>query len=169
MDTSTTAAQARARACSSSTDRHPGLSLCAVAIGVALASCASGDKLSTIPSDGPTMAEIYRAHMAGTGQLGTPADHESGWRVSETVDRTDSDAARPSIVAEASAAVAAVAELQQRFTRLPNPDLVMYVTPHLSPNGRYPVPGYTTVFPLYETVEYALPGEVTWRRPVAGR
>lgn len=50
--------------------------------------------------------------------------------------------------------------MQQRFQRLPNPDLVMYVHPHLA-KGRYPVPGYLTVFPMYETVEYALPGEVS--------
>lgn len=31
--------------------------------------------------------------------------------------------------------------------------------PHLA-KGKYPVPGYVTVFPMYDTVEYALPGEV---------
>ena len=58
-------------------------------------------------------------------------------------------------------------EIDNRFARLPNPDLVMYVTPHLSANGRYPVPGYSTVFPMYETVEYAMPGEVPLRRLAA--
>ena len=48
---------------------------------------------------------------------------------------------------------------QQRFARVPNRDLVMVVYPHLA-KGKYPVPGYVTVFPMYETVEYALPGEI---------
>lgn len=51
-------------------------------------------------------------------------------------------------------------EIQQVFPRLPNPDLVMYVFPHLA-GGNTPVPGYSTVFPFYSQVQYALPGERT--------
>jgi conjugative transfer region lipoprotein (TIGR03751 family) len=51
------------------------------------------------------------------------------------------------------------AVLDQRFARLPNPDLVMYVFPHLAPSGA-PVPGYVTVLPMYERTQYALPGEI---------
>lgn len=53
----------------------------------------------------------------------------------------------------------AVEPLQQRFARVPNPDLVMVVYPHLA-KGKYPVPGYVTVFPMFERTEYAMPGEV---------
>lgn len=53
----------------------------------------------------------------------------------------------------------AVAPLQQRFARVPNPDLVMVVFPHMDKQN-YPVPGYVTVFPMYEQAVYALPGEV---------
>ncbi|HEJ6481861.1 TIGR03751 family conjugal transfer lipoprotein, partial [Pseudomonas aeruginosa] len=45
--------------------------------------------------------------------------------------------------------------------RLPNPDLVMYVFPHLAGSDPAPVPGYTTVFPFYQRVQYAMPGERT--------
>lgn len=48
-----------------------------------------------------------------------------------------------------------------QFRRLPNPDMVMYVYPHLSGPSGVPVPGYSTVFPLYSGVKYALPGERT--------
>ncbi|MCX8957015.1 TIGR03751 family conjugal transfer lipoprotein [Erwinia psidii] len=51
-------------------------------------------------------------------------------------------------------------EIQQTFPRLPNPDMVMYVFPHLA-DGSTPVPGYSTVFPFYSQVQYALPGERT--------
>jgi len=121
---------------------------------VALAGCASGSKLSTLPSDGPTMAEIYRQHMAG--QRSAPADGAI------RPQRGEDD---PPHTGRYQRAVAD--EIDGRFARLPNPDLVMYVTPHLSPNGRYPVPGYSTVFPMYETVEYAMPGEMPLRRTVA--
>ena len=50
-------------------------------------------------------------------------------------------------------------ELSLHFPRLPNPTIVLYVFPHLSLEGT-PVPGYSTTFPMYETVEYALPGEI---------
>ncbi|EBC1277540.1 TIGR03751 family conjugal transfer lipoprotein [Salmonella enterica] len=47
------------------------------------------------------------------------------------------------------------------FRRLPNPDLEMYIFPHQAGNEGVPVPGYTTVFPFYNRVQYALPGERT--------
>lgn len=50
-------------------------------------------------------------------------------------------------------------EVYRQFKRLPNPDLVMYVFPHLAGTDPVPIPGYTTVFPLYQRVQYAMPGE----------
>lgn len=50
---------------------------------------------------------------------------------------------------------------QALFRRLPNPDLEMYIFPHLAGSEDVPVPGYTTVFPFYNRVQYALPGERT--------
>ena len=55
----------------------------------------------------------------------------------------------------------AYTELEARFPRLPNPTLIMYIFPHLSAEGT-PVPGYSTMFPLYEKPHYALPGEIQW-------
>lgn len=52
-------------------------------------------------------------------------------------------------------------EVQAQFKRLPNPDMTMYVFPHLTEGENVPVPGYTTVFPLHSRVNYALPGERT--------
>lgn len=52
--------------------------------------------------------------------------------------------------------------INNQFPRLPNPNVVMYVYPHLAgtdPN-QVPVPGYSTVFPMYDHVYYAMPGEV---------
>ncbi|PHM70956.1 TIGR03751 family conjugal transfer lipoprotein [Xenorhabdus kozodoii] len=54
----------------------------------------------------------------------------------------------------------AMQEISQLFPRLPNPDMVMYVFPHLAA-GNTPIPGYSTVFPFYQQVQYALPGERT--------
>ncbi|CDH06741.1 putative lipoprotein [Xenorhabdus bovienii str. oregonense] len=54
-------------------------------------------------------------------------------------------------------------EISQQFPRLPNPDMVMYVYSHLVA-GKTPIPGYSTVFPFYQQVQYALPGERTEAR-----
>ncbi|KAE9776543.1 TIGR03751 family conjugal transfer lipoprotein, partial [Escherichia coli] len=51
-------------------------------------------------------------------------------------------------------------EISQQFPRLPNPDMVMYVFPHLA-EGSSPVPGYSTVFSFYSRTQYAMPGERT--------
>ena len=56
-------------------------------------------------------------------------------------------------------------ELDNLFPRLENPDLVIYVYPHLATRTRAPIPGYTTVVPLYERIEYRLPGESLLNTP----
>ncbi len=118
-----------------------------------LGGCAS-TKDAVLPQDGPSMEAIYDAHMVALaaqdpvvvrGALGT----------------------RPITTGEADLdgyTREAFTELDITFPRLPNPSLVMYVFPHLAGAERNPVPGYTTTFPLYERVEYALPGEVATPR-----
>ena len=53
------------------------------------------------------------------------------------------------------------ADFQRRFKRVKNPDILIYVYPHLSGNteSEVMIPGYVTMFPLYEGHHYALPGE----------
>ncbi|WMY72479.1 TIGR03751 family conjugal transfer lipoprotein [Buttiauxella selenatireducens] len=55
----------------------------------------------------------------------------------------------------------AASEITAQFSRLPDPDMVMYVYPHLTGGEGVPVPGYSTVFAFYRNVHYALPGERT--------
>lgn len=52
--------------------------------------------------------------------------------------------------------------IDSQFARLPNPNIVMYVYPHQAGSGNNltPVPGYSTVFPLYQHVQYAMPGDM---------
>lgn len=37
----------------------------------------------------------------------------------------------------------------QGFHKIPNPELRMYIYPHLAGNDQIPVPGYTTEFNIY--------------------
>ncbi|PJG82783.1 TIGR03751 family conjugal transfer lipoprotein [Caviibacterium pharyngocola] len=53
-------------------------------------------------------------------------------------------------------------EANSLFPRLPNPDLIMYVYPHLTSSAeQMPIPGYSTIIPFYGRTQYAQPGERT--------
>ena len=119
-------------------------------IALTLTGCAS-TKEAVLPQDGPSMKTIYDAHLeemaardpqAFRGELGSrPLLSDASPLDGYTRD--------------------AYNEIETTFPRLPNPTLVMYVFPHLATEERVPVPGYATTFPMYERVEYALPGEVS--------
>jgi conjugative transfer region lipoprotein (TIGR03751 family) len=123
--------------------------LIAALASISLAGCA-GTKDSVLPQDGPSMKTIYERHIEEMGArdprvlrggLGhRPVDNDDG-----ALDGYTRQAQN---------------EIEASFPRLPNPTLVMYVFPHLAGDEAVPVPGYATSFPMYEGVEYALPGEV---------
>ena len=130
--------------------KHPSTRIFALGlISLVLAGCAS-TKDTVLPQDGPSMKAIYENHVSEMnardplvvrGELGS----------------------RPIATGEASLqgyTREAFNEIDVLFPRLPNPTLVMYVFPHLAGETQAPVPGYATAFPMYEQVEYALPGEV---------
>lgn len=128
----------------------------AAAVALVLGACSvSGPRHSPIQDatqGSPTVVDIYRGQAAGS----------SSGAASEARDRLR-DAAPPRAVSPGDGDTqrywSAIEPMRQRFARVPNPDLVMVVFPHLA-KGQYPVPGYVTVFPMYETTQYALPGEV---------
>jgi len=114
-----------------------------------LAGCA-GTKEAVLPQDGPSMQAIYDAHVVEMAAQDPSVVREAlGCR---GVRQGEGDLAGYSREA--------FNELDVTFPRLPNPSLVMYVFPHLAGPERTPVPGYATTFPMYERIEYALPGEV---------
>lgn len=112
-----------------------------------LVSCSSKD--SILPQHSKGMLEIYEEQMNANGVAGQNL-------------RLLSDICRPEVYANEQAAYTRTSgnEINSLFPRLPNPDLTMYVFPHLSKKSNLPVPGYSTVFSFYEKTEYAMPGEV---------
>ena len=116
------------------------------AIGFA-AGC--GGREAVLPEEGRTMLEIYQDHMGSAGDEARSAAR-SALRGPGSDDAIDPQ----------SYTRTAQNEIEALFVRLPNPDLILYVFPHLATEEAIPIPGYSTVFPLYERVIYALPGEV---------
>ncbi|MCW0202404.1 MAG: TIGR03751 family conjugal transfer lipoprotein [Rhodanobacter thiooxydans] len=132
----------------------------ALALAVAaLGGCATS-KEKMLSHGGSTMMDIWQQE-AGDGGGGT------GHMTRRQLLDARQSLRRPLTEADVQAAPAeqmrytrtARNEVQRQFQRLPNPDLVMYVFPHLAGTDPVPVPGYTTVFPLYQRVQYAMPGE----------
>jgi conjugative transfer region lipoprotein (TIGR03751 family) len=115
-----------------------------ISLATALAGCIS-TKEDLLPQDGPTMQEVYAAHFQAPSRREEP-------------EATPGRRGAGDGLSLAGYTREAATEIDAHFPRLPNPDLVMYVFPHLSADG-YPVPGYATVVPMYERMEYALPGE----------
>jgi len=122
------------------------MTLIAAALG--LTACATS-KEDVFPQDGPDMATIYDHHQRSAGMAREPSLQRQGL-------------ARP--IARGAADLhdftqQAANEIEQVFPLLPNPQMVMFVFPHLSAEGA-PVPGYSTAFPMYAVDQYAMPGEV---------
>ena len=118
-------------------------------ISLVLAGCTS-TKDNVLPQDGPSMKAIYEGHI----QAMNARDPQAIRRELGNRSLDNGEAALQGYSRDA------FNEIDVLFPRLPNPTLVMYVFPHLAGETRAPVPGYATAFPMYEQVEYALPGEV---------
>lgn len=114
-----------------------------------LGGCAS-TKDTVLPQDGLSMKTIYDQHIEEMNAQDPLVTREA--LGNRPID--DKDGSLHGFTRDA------YTEIEAIFPRLPNPGLVMYVFPHLAGDEQVPVPGYATTFPMYEQVEYALPGEV---------
>ena len=135
---------------------------------VMVSGCATPGTEGVLTAGGPSMVDLYR----GAGQAGGPAEAERrpelrcrmvtrflGRRRVERCRRGGERVPPPPPAPDAGYSRDAANELRLLFPRVPNPDILIYVYPHLATEARVPVPGYTTAVPLYERVEYALPGD----------
>ena len=126
---------------------HKRLTLISVLVLTSLMLGCAGTKQAVLPQDGPSIRAIYARHM-----------RDVPLRDAACADRGANPAAHGDRALHGHARTAS-REIDAVFPRLANPGLVMYVFPHLAGEARVPVPGYATSFPMYERVEYALPGE----------
>lgn len=134
------------------------LKVCVCLFFAALTSGCSTSKDELLPHGNDTMLNVWDQGTTGSGGSATNRqllDARSALRRPLEQD--------PQALADANRAFARTSqnEIYSQFKRLPNPDLVMYIFPHLAGSDPAPVPGYTTVFPLYQRVQYAMPGERT--------
>lgn len=134
------------------------LRVCFSLFVAALTSGCSTSKDELLPHGNDTMQNVWDQGTTGSGASANSRqllDARSALRRPIEQD--------PRISADANRTFARTSqnEIYSQFKRLPNPDLLMYIFPHLAGSDPTPVPGYTTVFPLYQRVQYAMPGERT--------
>jgi conjugative transfer region lipoprotein (TIGR03751 family) len=103
---------------------------------------------NAVPDHEPTMAEIYEQAMQDTHSESI----EKARLHIQKIQQASSRQSNPKVDT-------AEYETNALFPMLPNPQLVMYVYPHLSGENEAPVPGYKTAFNLYERNYYTLEGE----------
>jgi len=148
----------------------------AIASALLMTACASQD--SIIPQNGPEMKDIYRSAMGQSSKdtvihlseaeaicraLGLKGELSSCLQKTGRV----LDKKRLSVLENPSNERLDYVpytrdqtnEIDSLFPRLPNPDIVIYLFPHLATKSRAPIPGYSTVIPLFERVQYKMPGE----------
>ncbi|MDK4199722.1 TIGR03751 family conjugal transfer lipoprotein [Pseudomonas sp. HR1] len=132
------------------------LQMAAVLAMALLAAGCSVNKEKMLPHGDQTMMDVWNAGTTGSG--GSSQGRQLVDARAELRRPVDTAQTRP-LADNAGYSRTAQNEIYSQFKRLPNPDLVMYVFPHLAGSDPAPIPGYTTVFPLYQRVQYAMPGE----------
>ena len=151
--------------------------IAAAVLAAALAGCATTEPAAVL-AGGPRMIDLYRgtAVEPAAAERSAPETPQAPEEIVPEVPkgavveatcrwgwfRWPCEAPAPAACACGDApsyARTAANELELLFPRLPNPDVYIYVPAHLATELRIPVPGYTTAVPLYDRVEYALPGE----------
>lgn len=127
---------------------HKWINTSCFALVLLLSGCTSHiDKV--IPKTLPTMKQIYD-EKAGNGGTDVLRQREADIRARPIESSED-------YISELPPRAAQIAHL---FPSLPNPELYMYVKPHVLGSSGAAVPAYMTRFTMYDRTHYALPNEV---------
>jgi conjugative transfer region lipoprotein (TIGR03751 family) len=124
---------------------------------LALGGCATPGK-NTLPQGGEmTMADIYKK------ETGLPMGNSEGNVISLNKARTTVPTNHSGITDYVGYTATSKNEINNLFRQMKNPQIPMYVYPHIVDEGDEvePVPGYSTAFYLYRETPFAMPSEET--------
>jgi len=130
------------------------LAIAAICLVMSILAACTTDSARMLPRGDKKMVDIWAEETGGRGAKTDVPGVQGGVSVSPGMAGEVGFAGDDSNYTREAAN-----EIRTIFKRLPNPDLVMYVYPHLAGNRTVPVPGYSTVFPFYRQTPYAMPGE----------
>ncbi|HVV67995.1 MAG TPA: TIGR03751 family conjugal transfer lipoprotein [Gammaproteobacteria bacterium] len=120
---------------------------------------------NVVPQTGPTMAQVYDSMGVAQPKNATSPVTPSPTKMNSS--NSSGEDALPDIRSTAKAQTRSaglkthLGVSNNTFHKLPNPELKMYVYPHLAGESEIPIPGYTTVFNAYSRDHYQLPQETT--------
>ena len=123
-----------------------------LAITLLLGACNSTPTASTPPKKSKTIADIMKGQIGNETREAYKKPPQT-WQTSPAYQADNRNSHISYTRSEAK-------ELHGLFPRLPNPDLCMYIYPHLS-SEQATIPGYSSCFSLYNQNQYALPGEMS--------
>jgi conjugative transfer region lipoprotein (TIGR03751 family) len=114
------------------------LILSAALISLNACSSISGN---VVPQSGPGMEKVYDSMKK--------PEKEKDWIAAQPLDKR-------AAVRNDFQAISASKKRLNEFHKIPNPELQMYIYPHLAGRDQIPVPGYTTAFNVYERDHYEI-------------
>jgi len=127
---------------------------------IGLSGCATSQEQLMPTQPGMTMASVWHRAMGSGGYASDRASTTRLQHTRHTLRRPLPNPPSPQAV-RAAYTRNAVNEIHSQFHRLANPDLALYIFAHLAGGAaeQVPIPGYTTIFPMYTRPHYAQPGE----------
>jgi len=114
---------------------------------------------NVVPQTGPTMEQVYDGMgKSSNADITTTAVAPGNQNTSSGED--DLTQVRKSANTIHQDAITATPKIKNNaFQKIPNPELNLYIYPHLAGQSEVPIPGYYTAFNAYEKDHYLLPQE----------
>lgn len=128
-----------------------------VAALISLTSCSSM-RGNVVPQSGPTMEQVYDG-VDGQDNLSDANSTSNQENLNKLRKQVSASQTTPVVPTTLMMATVSANAVSQQFRKLPNPEIKMYVYPHLAGQDQVPVPGYFTAFNVYDHDYYALPQE----------
>lgn len=132
------------------------ITLMLVVASINLSACSSV-RGNVVPQTGPTMEQIYDGmgaqHTSENTSQSDSQDDLKKWREEATMSAPVQSHTRMTVDQLPTQTVS------EEFRKLPNPEMKLYIYPHLAGEDQVPVPGYFTVFNVYDHDHYALAQE----------
>lgn len=122
---------------------------------ISLVGCSSV-RGNVVPQTGPSMEQVYDSmgiNKSASVPVAVNENSQSG--------EADVTEIRQEIYTSNQSSANNGASDVHGFHKLPNPELRMYVYPHLAGTAEIPIPGYSTVFNAYDRDHYALTQETS--------
>lgn len=110
-----------------------------------ISGCAYQKTPFELAQDGPTMKQNYEAHLSGKKPQKNNVMSIGNTDISRNLEND----------------INYFNSVERAYKRLANPEFEMYIYPHRATTHGVIIPGYSVNFPMYDKVQYSLPGDRT--------